>query len=199
MSISLVAGLGNPGREYEKTRHNLGWIVLEAFAKKLGLSWKSAPQFNAEIARWDRPNRPTCYLAKPLTFMNDSGTAVAALARFYKIAPASVVAVYDDLTIDLGLVKVSVTGSAGGHNGVASLLEHVGDGFIRYRLGIGPKQPAQMDLKDFVLGKFSPDQSQLIDQNLDRYLQGLDLLIASGPAQAMNLLNRRDKNETDQA
>ena len=100
--------------------------------------------------------------------------------------------IYDDLTIDLGLVKVSVTGSAGGHNGVASLLEHLGDGFIRYRLGIGPKQPQQIDLKDFVLGKFTPEQQTLVDQKLDHYLSGLKLLLENGADQAMNSLNRRD-------
>jgi PTH1 family peptidyl-tRNA hydrolase len=191
MSISLVAGLGNPGREYEATRHNVGWIVVEAWAKKHGLTWKTSPQFEAEIARWDAPGR-TCYLAKPLTFMNDSGRAVAALARYYKAAAGSVIAIYDDLNIDLGLVKVSVTGSAGGHNGVASLLEHLGDGFVRYRLGIGPKEPPQMDLKDFVLGKFTPDQQSVLTQNLSTYLSGLDLLLSRGAEVAMNQLNRRD-------
>jgi len=191
MSITLVAGLGNPGREYETTRHNVGWVVVEAWAKKHGLTWKTSPQFEAEIARWDIPGR-TCYLVKPLTFMNDSGRAVAALARYYKADAGSVIAVYDDLNIDLGLVKVSVTGSAGGHNGVASLLEHLGDGFIRYRLGIGPKEPPQMDLKDFVLGKFTPDQQNLVTQNLSTYLSGLDLLLSRGAEAAMNQLNRRD-------
>lgn len=192
MSISLVAGLGNPGRDYVSTRHNLGWIVVEAFAAKLGLSWKAASSFEAEVARWDRPGRPSLLLAKPLTFMNDSGAAVGALARFYKIPPADIAVLYDDLTIDLGLVKVSVTGSAGGHNGVASLLEHVGDGFVRYRLGIGPKQPPQMDLKDFVLGKFTPEQQSLVTQQLPHYLSGLELLLSRGPEAAMNQLNRRD-------
>lgn len=191
MSITLVAGLGNPGREYETTRHNLGWVVVEALAKKLGLAWKSSSQFEAGIARWDAPGR-TVYFAKPLTFMNDSGRAVAALARFYKVPAESVIAVYDDLTIDLGLVKVSVTGSAGGHNGVASLLEHLGDGFVRYRLGIGPKEPPQMDLKDFVLGKFTPDQHTLLTHHLPHYLSGLDLLLSRGTEAAMNQLNRRD-------
>ena len=191
MSITLVAGLGNPGREYESTRHNAGWVVLEAWAKKLGLTWKASPQFEAEIARWDAPGR-TCYLAKPLTFMNDSGRSVGALMRFYKVPAESVIAVYDDLTIDLGLVKVSGTGSAGGHNGVAGLLEHLGDGFVRYRLGIGPKQPPQMDLKDFVLGKFSPEQQTILSQNLPNYLSGLDLLLTRGAEAAMNQLNRRD-------
>lgn len=191
MSISLVAGLGNPGRDYEATRHNFGWVVLDAFAKKHGLAWKQVPQFEADVARWDTPGR-TRWLVKPLTFMNASGSAVGAVARFYKIPPADIAAVYDDLTIDLGLVKVSVTGSAGGHNGVASLLEHLGDGFVRYRLGIGPKQPAQMDLSDFVLGKFTSDQTTLLNQKLDNHVQGLELLLNRGAEAAMNQLNRRD-------
>jgi PTH1 family peptidyl-tRNA hydrolase len=191
MSLSLVAGLGNPGREYESSRHNLGWVVLDAFAKKHGLAWKHAAQFEAEVARWDTPGR-TRWLVKPLTFMNDSGRAVGALARFYKIAPESIAAVYDDLTIDLGLVKVTVTGSAGGHNGVASLLEHLGDGFVRYRVGIGPKQPAQMELSDFVLGKFTPEQHTLLNQKLDTHVSGLDLLLSRGAEAAMNQLNRRE-------
>jgi len=191
MSITLVAGLGNPGRDYERTRHNLGWVVLDAFVQKLGLTWKTSPQFEAEIARWDRPGR-TCYFAKPLTFMNDSGRALGALARFYKVPAESIIAIYDDLNIDLGLVKVSVTGSAGGHNGVASLLEHLGDGFVRYRLGIGPKEPPQMDLKDFVLGKFTPHQQISVTHQLPHYQSGLDLLLSRGTEAAMNQLNRRD-------
>jgi PTH1 family peptidyl-tRNA hydrolase len=191
MSISLVAGLGNPGREYEATRHNLGWVVLDAFAKKNGVSWKHVPQFEAEVARWDTPGR-TRWLVKPQTFMNASGTSIGAFARFFKIAPSAVAAVYDDLTIDLGLVKVSLTGSAGGHNGVASLLEHLGDGFSRYRLGIGPKWPAQMELTDFVLGKFTSDQKILLNQKLESHVQGLELLLSRGAEAAMNQLNRRD-------
>lgn len=191
MSISLVAGLGNPGREYEASRHNLGWVVLDAFAKKQGLTWKQVAQFDAEVARWDTPGR-TRWLLKPLTFMNGSGTSVGAFARFFKIPPADIAAVYDDITLDLGLVKVSVRGSDGGHNGVTSLLEHVGDGFARYRLGIGPKQPAQMDLADFVLGKFTSVQQTLLTQKLETHVQGLDLLLSRGAEAAMNQLNRRD-------
>ncbi len=198
MSISLVAGLGNPGREYESTRHNLGWVAIDAFARQLGLAWKKQPQFEAQVARWDRPGQASCHFVKPLTFMNESGRALEALARFYKIAPASIVALYDDFNIDLGRVKVTTSGSAGGHNGVASLLEHLGDGFVRYRLGIGPKEPPQMDIKDFVLGKFTTDQLNLIEQTLPHYLNGLNLLFTGGVDQAMNLLNRRDKNEPEQ-
>lgn len=191
MSISLVAGLGNPGREYEATRHNFGWVVLDAFAKKHGLTWRQVGQFEADVARWDTPGR-TRWFIKPHTFMNASGTAIGTFARFFKIAHTEVAVVYDDLTIDLGLVKVSVTGSAGGHNGVASMLEHIGDGFARYRLGIGPKLPAQMELTDFVLGKFTSDQQTLLNQKLETHVQGLELLLSRGTEAAMNQLNRRD-------
>ena len=193
MFLSLVAGLGNPGREYASTRHNLGWLVLDALAAKQKLAWKPSAQFEAAIARWELPGGRTRWLVKPLTFMNDSGRAIAAVARYYKIAPADLAAVYDDLTIDLGLVKITTTGSAGGHNGVASLLEHVGDGFVRYRLGIGPKQPAQMDMADFVLGKFTPEQQITVNQKLETYVTGLELLLSRGVEPAMNQLNRRDQ------
>ncbi len=193
MSISLVAGLGNPGRDYEHTRHNVGWVVLDALAKKHRLTWKHVAQFEAEVARWDVGAGRTRWLVKPLTFMNASGRAVGALARFYKIEPPAIAVVYDDLTIDLGLVKVTITGSAGGHNGVSSLLEQVGDGFARFRIGIGPKVPAQMDMADYVLGKFTPEQQTLVTQKLDQYVAGLELLLARGVEPAMNQLNRRDQ------
>jgi len=192
MSISLVAGLGNPGREYERSRHNLGWVVLDAYASKHGLAWKAAPEFESVVARRDLGPGRTLWLAKPQTFMNASGTAVGQLARYHRIEPAAIAAVYDDLTIDLGLVKVSVTGSDGGHNGVASLLEHLGTGFARFRLGIGPKAPAEMDLKDFVLARFTPEQLTIIHNKTATFVEGLELLLASGPDRAMNQLNRRD-------
>ena len=192
MFLSLVAGLGNPGRDYEHTRHNLGWIVVEALARKHGLAWKHAPQFEAEIARWDLGPGRTRWLMKPLTFMNNCGRSVGALARYHKLEPAALAVVYDDLTIDLGLIKVTTSGSAGGHNGVASLLEHLAAGFVRYRIGIGPKQPPQMDMADFVLGKFTSEQQLIITQKLDQYVAGLELLLFRGVEPAMNQLNRRD-------
>lgn len=192
MFLSLVAGLGNPGRSYEDTRHNLGWVVLDALARKNRLTWKRAAQFDADVARWDVSPGRTRWLIKPLTFMNNSGRAVGAIARYHKLEPAALAVVYDDLNIELGLIKVSTSGSAGGHNGVASLLEHLGDGFIRYRIGIGPKEPAQMDMADFVLGKFTSEQQLLVTQKLDHFVQGLELLLSRGTEQAMNQLNRRD-------
>jgi len=192
MSISLVAGLGNPGREYEWSRHNLGWHVVDAYASKHRLPWKAAPLFESAVARRDLGPGRAAWLLKPLTFMNGSGRAVAAFARYHKIPTEDVAAVYDDVTIDFGLVKVSVTGSDAGHNGVASLLEHLGDGFSRLRIGTGPRQPPEMDLKDFVLARFTQEQLNQIQKETDAYVQDLELLIGSGPTQAMNKLNRRD-------
>lgn len=199
MSVTLIAGLGNPGREYAGTRHNLGFTVVEALAAAEGLKWKSDSRFEARIARWDVRPGLTRLLVMPQTYMNESGRALRALLDFHKVTPDALIATYDDLNIALGSVKVSVTGSAGGHNGVASLLEHLGGGFVRYRLGIGANRPAGMDLKDFVLGKFSSEESTLIDQKLTTFVDGLRLLLASGPAQAMNLLNRREHHEPDQS
>lgn len=191
MSFSLVAGLGNPGRAYEGTRHNLGWVVLDAFARRHGLAWKQSAEFKAEVARWETGVGPL-WLAKPQTFMNASGESVGALARYFKAAPESVIAVYDDLTIDLGLLKVSAGGSAGGHNGVDSLIRHLGPGFVRYRLGIGPKRPAEMDLADFVLAKFPSDQLVVVSEKIESFVQGLELLLTRGLETAMNQLNRRE-------
>ena len=192
MSILLAAGLGNPGRDYELSRHNLGWVVVDAYASKHGLSWKKAPEFDSVVAREDLGSGRTLWLVKPQTYMNESGRAVAAIARYHRIAPEEVAAVYDDLTIDLGLMKVSVTGSDAGHNGVSSLLEHLCAGFARLRLGIGPRNPPEMDLKDFVLAHFTKEQLTLIQQKTDTYVKGLELLLASGADRAMNQLNRRD-------
>ncbi|MCU0792766.1 MAG: aminoacyl-tRNA hydrolase [Opitutaceae bacterium] len=191
MSISLVAGLGNPGRAYAATRHNAGWMVLDALAADEKLSWQPQDRFEAETARWDFAPGHTVWLAKPLTFMNLSGRAIQKLAAFHKVPPADITVIYDDLTIELGLMKVAVRGSAGGHNGVADLLQRMGDGFVRYRLGIGPKAPPEMDIKDYVLGRFTDDQQLLFNQNIPRFVSGLRLLLAQGPDKAMNQLNRR--------
>jgi len=192
MSILIVAGLGNPGRDYADTRHNYGWILLDAFARKQGLAWRSQPRFEAEVARWDRSASRTLWLVKPQTFMNDSGRSLGAFLHFHKAEAAQLAVIYDDLTMDLGLLKISTQGSSGGHNGVASVLEHVGQGFVRFRLGIGPKSPPQMDLKDFVLGKFTPEQAVTVEQTLENNLKGLELLLDNGVTRAMNQLNRRN-------
>jgi peptidyl-tRNA hydrolase, PTH1 family len=190
MFITLVVGLGNPGRDYTATRHNAGWRVLDALAAQASVAWRNESAFEVELARWSPAPGRTLLLAKPQTYMNDSGRAVAALASYFKLCPAAIAVAHDDLAIPFGRVKISERGSAGGHNGIASLLQYLGDGFVRYRIGIGPKSPPQMDQKDFVLGKFNPEEAELFQQNISTYLSGLRLLIDQGPAPAMNLLNR---------
>ena len=199
MSVTLIAGLGNPGREYAATRHNLGFTVIDALAAAEGLKWKSESRFESETARWDVRPGVTRLLVKPQTYMNDSGRALRLLLDFHKLPVDALTVAYDDLNIDVGRVKVSVTGSAGGHNGIASLLEHLGNGFVRYRLGIGAPRPADMDIKDFVLGKFSTEQNNVIDQKLTTFVDGLRLLMNRGYAEAMNILNRRDHHDPEKA
>jgi PTH1 family peptidyl-tRNA hydrolase len=195
MSITLIAGLGNPGREYSGTRHNLGFVGVEALAAAEGLAWKREHRFEADVARWNLRAGATRLLVKPQTFMNESGRSLRKLLDFFQVPVAALVVVYDDLTIDLGRLKVSVRGGAGGHNGIESLLEHLGTGFVRFRLGIGAQRPAAMDLKDFVLGKFTIEEQAIIDQRLVHFVSGLRLLIDSGYSRAMNTLNRRDQHE----
>lgn len=191
MSVSLVAGLGNPGRLYAETRHNAGWKVLDALAAAENLSWQVQDRFEAELARWDLNVGHTVWLAKPLTYMNESGRAIQKVAAFHRIPPKQIIVLYDDLNIDLGLQKVSVRGSAGGHNGVADLLARMGDGFVRYRIGIGPKSPREMDLKDFVLARFTAEQTLLFNNQMPCFIDGLRLLLQHGPDHAMNTVNRR--------
>lgn len=196
MSVTLLAGLGNPGAKYAGTRHNLGFKVVDALAAAEGLSWKHEARFEAEIARWNVRPGETRWLIKPQTFMNESGRALRKLLDFHKLPAASLAVAYDEMNIEIGRVKLSVDGSAGGHNGIASLLEHVGNGFLRYRLGIGSSErPVGMDLADYVLGKFSLSEQQLIDQNLKTFVEGARLLFTSSPAEAMNRLNRRTRHE----
>ena len=201
MSIAVLAGLGNPGEEYADTRHNLGWRVLDALAARAGLQWSRDRNAEAMVARWDFPSRPPLLLVKPLTYVNESGRSLRRTCDYFRHPPTKLAVVYDDLTMPVGRLKLSVDGSAGGHNGVQSLIDHLGGGFIRFRIGIGPRQPAQIDLKDFVLGRFPPTDLQIIDQQLPQYLNGLELLATRGLEAAMNQLNRRisSANDTDQA
>ena len=191
----MLAGLGNPGGEYEGTRHNIGFMVLDALADRENLSWLRDRHANALTARWNRGGG-TIVLVKPQSYVNESGFALRRLLDYAKLPVSSLAVVYDDLNIDVARVKVTVSGSAGGHNGVQSLLDHLENGFVRFRIGIGPRTPPQIDLKDFVLGKLPEEDRSRIDSQMSRYLGGIDLLISEGVAAAMNQLNR--KTTTDE-
>jgi PTH1 family peptidyl-tRNA hydrolase len=154
----LIIGLGNPGKEYEGTRHNIGFAVIDAFA--------SANNFDPWVEKKDlrclltssQLGDTRVILIKPTTFMNLSGEAAQAVTHFYKVPADKIMAVYDELDIPFGQIRTRVGGSTAGHNGVKSLVQHLGEGFGRVRIGIGPKEPEQIDSTDFVLAKFSAEQ-----------------------------------------
>lgn len=193
MSPGLIAGLGNPGLKYEKSRHNVGFEVVDAFAARFKASWERSTKFNAMICRIRHPSAGTIIGLKPLTYMNESGQAVGVTSRYFGLPTERVCVIYDELNLNLGQIKLSASGSAGGHNGVASLLQHLGNGFIRFRMGIGPKAPPEIDMKDFVLGRFSEEENRQLDATLPRAIDGLNLLVSRGVTVTMNHLNRRNK------
>ncbi len=188
MSIAVIAGLGNPGAEYARTRHNLGFWLVDALARETRAEFHTESRFQAEVARADLAGR-TIWLLKPLTFMNACGESVGPFLHFHKLPSSALAVVHDDITLPLGRLKITVRGSAGGHNGIASLLQHVGEDFARVKLGIGGKAHPEMDLADHVLSRLTPDEEAALAARQPDFLRGLHLLAQEGPAAAMNALN----------
>lgn len=164
----LLVGLGNPGTEYDLTRHNIGFDALDAFVDK-----------NSDMGDWQTKKDLKCLLSsgtmgqnriiaiKPTTFMNLSGEAVQATAQFYKVALENIVVIHDDLDVDFGQIRMRIGGSAAGNNGIKSVSQHLGEEYGRVRIGIGPKNPPQIDSADFVLQKLNKDEQLQLD-NLKR-------------------------------
>lgn len=160
----LVAGLGNPGKEYVNTRHNIGFACIDVFVEN-----------NEGFGPWQLKKDLKCHLTaanigdvrviaiKPTVFMNLSGEAVSSTAQFYKITPGQMVVVHDELDIPFGQIRTRQGGSSAGHNGIKSLIQHVGEDFCRIRVGVGPKTPVQIDSADFVLGKFSGGETKHLE------------------------------------
>lgn len=178
---------------------------MDALAREHGCSWTKKREFEAEIARLDRGGS-RIILVKPQTYVNLSGRSVGAVCRYFRVEPAeSLVVVYDEINIELGRVKISLQGSAGGHNGLIDIIHQLGNEFIRFRIGIGPRHPPELDLKDFVLGRFSEEQAALLKSKEKEFLDALHLLIDSGPNHAMNRVNQKtrksdepnDRNESE--
>ena len=191
MSVSVLAGLGNPGKTYVETRHNVGFQVVDAFAGQNNLTWKLDARFHAEVTSLKRQGA-TWRLVKPQTFVNASGGTLAEVVRYYKVAAETAIVIYDDIHLDLGRLKINEEGGAGGHNGIRDVIGRLGKRFVRFRIGIGPKYPPDIDLSDFVLGKFKREEADVIQKNMENYLQALDVLMARGPETAMNQFNRRE-------
>jgi peptidyl-tRNA hydrolase, PTH1 family len=182
----LIVGLGNPGLEYAKTRHNVGFQTVDRLAANHGIRF-SRHQAKSSLATGTIAGRRVI-LAKPLTFMNLSGQSVAQIARFYKIAPADLLVICDDLDLPLGRIRLRPGGTSAGHKGMTSIIDWLGtDEFPRMRLGIG--RPTHNDTVDFVLGNFSGDDAITIDRTLDRAVAGVVFFLTDGIEAAMNQFN----------
>jgi peptidyl-tRNA hydrolase, PTH1 family len=154
----LIVGLGNPGKEYDGTRHNIGFEVVDSFANKNNFDPWITKKDQQCIQTSGRIGPARIILCKPHTFMNESGTAVQAMQHFYRVSNAHTLVIYDELDIDFGTIRTRTGGSSAGHNGVKSVTKHCGEDYGRIRIGIGPKTPQAMDTADFVLQKFNKDQ-----------------------------------------
>ncbi|TVP75877.1 MAG: aminoacyl-tRNA hydrolase [Puniceicoccaceae bacterium] len=190
MSIAVIAGLGNPGLKYRKTRHNIGFDLVDRLAAKHGASWKADPRFEAEVAVLSTAGQKLMLL-KPQTFMNASGRSIGAALRYRKLTADALLVIYDDLTLELARTKLSVNGSAGGHNGITDLLAKLGPGFARYRVGIGSKPSKEMDLADYVLSKFTKDEQTLLADRTSIFIEQINLILSEGIESAMNSINQR--------
>lgn len=185
----LLVGLGNPGLQYERSRHNCGYMALDRLAKQLGLSFDRR-RFRSLYALGRLDGR-RLHLLKPETYMNLSGEAVTEAARFFKIPPEQVLVFYDDIDIDLGLCRLRMEGGPGTHNGMRSIVQQLGStAFPRLRLGIGP-QDRRLDLADFVLGKLQAEELKSLDQALERAVAAALLLLQGRAEEAAQRANVR--------
>jgi PTH1 family peptidyl-tRNA hydrolase len=186
-SAVLIVGLGNPGREYASNRHNVGFMTAERWAAAHAIAFTKI-QHHAIIAMGRSAER-RIIVAKPQTYMNDSGRAVGALLRFYKIPTEQLLVIFDDLDLPFGVIRLRADGGAGGHNGMRSIIQHLGSNhFARLRMGIG-RPPGHMDPAAFVLQDFNRDEAAELDAVLDRAGQAIDIFLAAGITAAMNQFN----------
>jgi PTH1 family peptidyl-tRNA hydrolase len=189
----LVVGLGNPGREYEGTRHNIGFAALDRLAEKLGCSFRRKSRFSAQVAEAGACDAGKVTLAKPQTFMNRSGSAVQALLVWLKIEPGQLLVVVDDADLPLGQIRLRPSGGSGGHNGLRSIIETLGgnEEFARLRIGIGRTAPLGTDITGHVLGRFAPAERQVAEEAVVIAVEALECCLRDGLAEAMNRFNRK--------
>lgn len=184
----IVVGLGNPGREYENTRHNCGFDAIDKIADKYGCDMKKL-RFKSLTGEC-RIAGSKCLLMKPSTFMNLSGQAVVQAMNFYKVEPEQVIVIFDDISLDVGKMRIRQKGSDGGHNGMKNIIYLCGsDKFPRVKLGVGKKPHPEYDLKDWVLGKFSQSDRKLIEEVLLNAVEAVELMVADRTSDAMQKFN----------
>lgn len=181
----MVVGLGNPGIQYENTRHNAGFIMLDALAADLGVRVDRA-RFRAYCGEGKIGDKRVL-LMKPQTFMNNSGEAVRDAMKFYKLAPEQVLIMFDDISLDVGGLRVRRNGSAGGQNGVKSILQLCGsDAFPRVKMGIGAKPHPDYDLADWVLSRFTKEERKVVNDTANKAVGAAKLIVAGNIEEAMN-------------
>jgi PTH1 family peptidyl-tRNA hydrolase len=188
--LKLIVGLGNPGTEYARSRHNAGFQFAEELARRHGASFRSEPRHRAELAR-TRVGDTELWLLKPMSYMNHSGDPVRSVASFYKIPIESVLVAYDELDFPAGVVRLKQGGGAAGHNGMRDVIAQMGDGFWRIRIGIGHPGDRSLVL-DYVLGRPSATDRELIDAALAAAADAVPILLTEGAQIAMNRLHTQD-------
>ena len=186
-SLKLIVGLGNPGPEYARTRHNAGYWYVDELARSAGGGWRRESRHQCELARVAVADCEL-WLMKPTTYMNSSGAAVHSIAAFYRIAPAEVLVVHDEIDLPPGVARLKQGGGHGGHNGVRDVIAQLGADFWRLRIGVG--HPGAKDqVIDAVLDRATPAEQRLIDAALERALAALPELLRDGAQQAMHRLH----------
>lgn len=181
--VQIIVGLGNPGREYTDTRHNVGFMILDRLASQAGAGWRTEKRWQSEVTRIGGT-----YLLKPQTYMNLSGQAVSQVAGFYKIPRESVLVILDDMALPLGKLRLRANGSAGGHNGLQSVIDHLGSNEVaRLRVGIGGAQAGGS--VNHVLGRFRDDERTVLDETLDRAAKAIECVQTDGWTTAQNRFN----------
>ena len=187
--IKLIVGLGNPGPDYARTRHNAGFWLVEELARRHGGTFRHEPKHQAELARM-RIAGDEVWLAKPMTFMNRSGGPVSSILGFYKIAPAEMLVAHDEIDLPSGTVRLKDAGGAGGHNGLRDLISAQGDGFWRLRIGVG-HPGAKNEVVDFVLTHAGKDEQRVIDETILAGADAIEDMLRDGAQIAMNKLHSR--------
>lgn len=197
-SLHLIVGLGNPGAEYVRTRHNAGFLVLEELASRWSVRWNFEKKFDACLAKSDRASQKVL-LAEPQTFMNASGEAVGALLSFYRVPIPQLLVIVDDADLPFGEIRLKPKGSSGGHHGLESIEQHIGSReFARLRVGIGRKD-GRREITNHVLGKFGPDESKVLEKVLQRAADQAECWTTDGVEKAMNRFNGVINSEREEA
>lgn len=191
--IELIVGLGNPGSGYANTRHNAGFWYVDRLAAAHGAGFRADAKFKAASARSTIAGH-SCWLLKPMNYMNNSGQVVAAFSRYHGIDPAAILVAHDELDLEVGIVRLKIGGGAGGHNGLKDLIAHLGGDFMRLRFGIAHPGDRR-EVIDYVLRDPSRDDRISIDGAIDRALEQLDPIVTGRAEDAMNTLNARRNAE----